>query len=248
MKKLTIIAALLMTTAHAHAGNSISFEIDGHKVRIEAPKNCSELSCLKITGFDAKGLDIKGFDIKGFNLKGLKRFDDDDDGATRSDPPAPKPQPAPPVQATTPQAPASSAAAANPTPAPIAAASPRPAARDDGAGAAPATVAAKPAAVAAAPVPASATPIGVWATEDDKGRVRIEPCGPNLCGYAVKTGERILIDMKPAEAKWIGTIHDPDSGRDYDSTIAMKGPNNLRVQGCAFGGFFCGGQIWNRMS
>ena len=47
MKKLAIIAAFLMTTAHAHAGNSISFEIDGHKVRIEAPKNCSELSCCK---------------------------------------------------------------------------------------------------------------------------------------------------------------------------------------------------------
>jgi len=43
MKKLIVIAALLTTTAHAHAGNSISFEIDGHKVRIEAPKNCGEL-------------------------------------------------------------------------------------------------------------------------------------------------------------------------------------------------------------
>jgi uncharacterized protein (DUF2147 family) len=53
--------------------------------------------------------------------------------------------------------------------------------------------------------------------------------------------------MRPSEAKWIGTIHDPDSGRDYDSTITMKGANSLRVQGCAFAGFFCGGQIWNRV-
>jgi uncharacterized protein (DUF2147 family) len=28
----------------------------------------------------------------------------------------------------------------------------------------------------------------------------------------------------------------------------MKGANSLRVQGCAFGGMFCGGQIWNRVS
>ena len=44
----------------------------------------------------------------------------------------------------------------------------------------------------------------------------------------------------------------PDSrsgqGRNYDSNIAMKGPNALRVQGCAFGGMFCGGQTWSRVS
>jgi hypothetical protein len=39
-----------------------------------------------------------------------------------------------------------------------------------------------------------------------------------------------------------------DSGRNYDSTIALKGANTLRVQGSAFGGMFCGGQLWNRVS
>jgi hypothetical protein len=28
----------------------------------------------------------------------------------------------------------------------------------------------------------------------------------------------------------------------------MKGTNALRVQGCAFGGMFCGGQNWKRVS
>jgi uncharacterized protein (DUF2147 family) len=70
----------------------------------------------------------------------------------------------------------------------------------------------------------------------------------NLCGHAVKTGEKILINMKPTDAKWTGQIHDPDSGRNYDSTIVLKGVNTLRVQGCAFGGMFCGGQVWNRVS
>jgi uncharacterized protein (DUF2147 family) len=78
--------------------------------------------------------------------------------------------------------------------------------------------------------------------------VRIEQCGQNICGYAVNTGERILINMKPSENKWTGQIHDPDSGRNYDSTIAMKGTNTLKVQGCAFGGLFCGGQTWKRIS
>jgi uncharacterized protein (DUF2147 family) len=113
--------------------------------------------------------------------------------------------------------------------------------------AAPATP--QPAAVAAAPAPASTstTPLGIWATEEDKGNVRIEACGTNLCGYADKTGEKILINMKPEGTKWTGRIHDPDSGKDYDSTIAMRGANTLKVQGCAFGGLFCGGQTWKRV-
>ena len=119
-----------------------------------------------------------------------------------------------------------------PSPAPAAAPAPAP----------------QPAPVAAAPAPAPTTPLGIWATEENKGNVRIEECGQNLCGYAVKTGKKILINMKPQASKWTGTIHDPDSGRNYDSTIAMKGTNALRVQGCAFGGMFCGGQTWKRVS
>lgn len=34
-------------------------------------------------------------------------------------------------------------------------------------------------------------PLGIWATEENKGNVRIEECGTNLCGYAVKGGEKI---------------------------------------------------------
>jgi uncharacterized protein (DUF2147 family) len=54
--------------------------------------------------------------------------------------------------------------------------------------------------------------------------------------------------MKPAsDNKWSGRIRDPEAGSNYDSTIAMKGPNLLKVQGCAFGGMFCGGQTWKRI-
>ncbi len=71
---------------------------------------------------------------------------------------------------------------------------------------------------------------------------------PNLCGVAVNSGEKILINMKPVDNKWTGRIHDPDSDKNYDATIAMKGPNTMKVQGCAFGGLFCGGQTWKRVS
>jgi uncharacterized protein (DUF2147 family) len=236
MNKLYIIAALLMASTAAHAGNSVSFEIDGHKIRIEAPKNCTELSCIKITAPS----------LSGFNFKGLKS-NDDDVADNSSNPPASTPAPA--VQTTAPQPAAPAVNAAPPVPAP-AMASTAPPAPNDVAPPIP-TPAAAPApqpAPAAAPAPAPTSPLGIWATEENKGNVRIEQCGQNLCGYAVKTGERILINMKPSDNTWTGQIHDPDSGRNYDSTIAMKGANLLKVQGCAFGGMFCGGQTWKRIS
>ena len=113
---------------------------------------------------------------------------------------------------------------------------------------------------AIAPAPAAApardpnSPLGVWLTEEKEGKVRIEQCGNNLCGYSVdsksnQNGEQVLINMKPAkDQKWSGRILDPNTGSTYDSTIALKGTDRLRVQGCAFGGMFCGGQTWTRVN
>jgi uncharacterized protein (DUF2147 family) len=244
MKKLFIAAALLMATTAAHAGNSISFEVNGHRIHIEAPKNCDQLSCIKVSAPD-----LSGFDFKGFKSKHL---DDEDDVATRTDAPATAPAPA--AQVTAPQPAAPVAATTAPASTAVASTDSLPGVGFDAPTApsavAPATPAPAPVAAApvAAPAPASTTPLGIWATEENKGDVRVESCGQNLCGYAVKTGEKILINMKPQDTKWVGQIHDPDSGRNYDSTIAMKGPNAMRVQGCAFGGMFCGGQTWKRIS
>jgi uncharacterized protein (DUF2147 family) len=235
MRKLYVVAALLMAATAAHAGNSVSFEIDGHKIHIEAPKNCDSLSCIQIS---APSLSGSGFNLGG--IKELKGFnDDDDDVADNASPPpaqttvpapvaqAPAPLPVAPVASSTPSASTTVASTAPVAPAPV-------------------VTNIAPAPVATAP--AAATPVGLWATEENKGNVLIERCGQNLCGYAETTGEKVLISMKPSGAKWIGQIHDPDSGSDYDSTIAMKGTNALKVQGCAFGGMFCGSQTWKRVS
>ena len=98
------------------------------------------------------------------------------------------------------------------------------------------------------------SPLGMWLTEEKEGKVRIEQCGANLCGYSVdaksnQNGEKVLINMKPAkDSKWTGRIYDPNTGSTYDSTIALKSSDSLRVQGCAFGGMFCGGQTWSRVN
>jgi uncharacterized protein (DUF2147 family) len=231
MKKLYIIAALLMASTAAHAGNGISFDVNGKHVRVEMPKNCDSLSCLKISG-------VSGNDF------GFKSKHNDDDDTVADAKPAPVQTPAPTVQAPSPRPVASA-------PAPTTMASTAPAIDTVTQISAPAPVAATPVApapVAASPVSDPTSPLGIWATEDNKGNVRIEQCGQNLCGYAADTGAKVLINMKPTGAKWTGRIHDPDSGSDYDSTIAMKGTDTLKVQGCAFGGMFCGGQSWKRVS
>ena len=166
-------------------------------------------------------------------------------------PPAPPP-PAPPEPTTTiviapPATPApalpQAVPAAPPPPAPVAAPAPAPLPPPQKQAAAPAGSA----------VSSSNSPLGVWLTEEKEGKVRIEECGSNLCGYAVdkksnQNGEQVLINMKPGKDKWSGRIFDPNSGSTYDSTIALKGTDNLRVQGCAFGGMFCGGQTWTRVN
>jgi uncharacterized protein (DUF2147 family) len=239
MKTLYLAAALLMASTAAHAGSGMSFVIDGQKIHIDAPRNCTSLDCLKITGVNTSK----------FNLKGFGSKKDDDDVALAPAAPAPvvaAPKAPAPVVITAPVMPSAAAAAPAPASQPerLTATTPAPPAPSPVA-AAPAPVAATP---IAAPVQIANSPLGVWQTEENKGNVRVETCGANLCGYAVNTGERILINMKSEGSKWTGRIHDPDSGKDYDSTIAMKGSNILRVQGCAFGGMFCGGQTWKRVS
>jgi uncharacterized protein (DUF2147 family) len=252
MKKLIILAALLMASTAAQAGNSISFDIEGHHIQVAVPRNCNSLSCLKIS---APGL-------SGSNFFKSKHSDDDDyytdnSPAAAQAAPMQNTAPAPAAQIAAPQPVAPVAVAPTPTTVAVAApVAPAPVVNTVApvaAPAVPAPVAAAPVVPAPAPVAAAPaydpnSPLGVWATEENKGNVRIEPCGANLCGYSVKTGAKILISMKPQGSKWTGRIHDPDSGSDYDSTIAMKGTNALKVQGCAFGGMFCGGQTWKRVS
>lgn len=148
---------------------------------------------------------------------------------------------APAAPAPAPQVQQSAAPAVVPAPAPVAAPAPPPAPQKQAA--APAT----------STVPAPNSPLGIWLTEEKEGKVRIEQCGPNLCGYSVdkksnQNGEQVLINMKPGKEKWSGRIFDPNTGSTYDSTIALKGTDSLRVQGCAFGGMFCGGQTWTRVN
>ena len=85
--------------------------------------------------------------------------------------------------------------------------------------------------------PSANSPLGLWLTEEKEGKVRIEQCGANLCGYSVdaksnQNGEQVLINMKPGkDSKWSGRIFDPNTGSTYDSTIALKGAGHAACAG-----------------
>ena len=258
MKTLVMAAALLLAASAAQAGANYSFEIGGRTVRLHAPRGCDSPSCISIS-------------IPGVYDSGRKDFDDDDSDVR--DAPQAAARPAAPAQAAlaTPPAIAAPSAPAIVTPAPVQqAVAPTAAAIPPGDAApgqpgtttppvrtqavttvATATPAAEPVQASPPLVAEPVGPLGIWVTEKKEGRVRIEECGSYLCGYSVdsrtsQNKEKVLINMKPSGSKWSGKIYDPKSGSTYSSTIAMKGKDGLRVQGCAFGGMFCGGQTWTR--
>jgi uncharacterized protein (DUF2147 family) len=110
-------------------------------------------------------------------------------------------------------------------------------------------VAAAPA-PAPAPKPVATSPIGIWMAEKNEGKVVIEQCGANLCGWGIekdgsKSKKMTLINMKPSGEKWVGRVYDPRGGGTYDSNIALRGPDRLRVTGCMM--MFCQGQTWTRI-
>lgn len=261
MKRLCFLAVLMVLSSSAHAGNSFSFVVGGHRIRIEAPRHCNSPSCVSVS-------------IPGIYQarRGRDRFDEDDRDVT--DPvKAPVAVP-PPIQTVPPPGnpPAAVAAAAPPAVFKSAAATTQ-------------EVAAPPLAIAPQnvlppvppPPPAEAvrppavvvpqvsrvshqvedqpadTPVGDWQSEGSKGAVRIERCGKALCGYALKSssndkGEAVLVNMKPKTgSQWTGNVYSHDSGDTYYGTMALKGPNALRVEACALGRFYCSGNNWSRI-
>jgi uncharacterized protein (DUF2147 family) len=249
MKKLFAFGAFLLASTAAQA--QYTFEYGGRTIRIDPDRGT-----VSIPGV---------YDNSGRRTK-RSRNDQDSDRPRKNAPQQAKVDPQTPAAAApaqTDQAPAPANGSPDPssTTANLAPTDSTPAAEPQPTAPAP-VVATAPAAApvqkqqtpapATAAAQSAATPLGLWLTEEKEGKVRIEQCGVNLCGYSVdaksnQNGEQVLINMKPGkDSKWSGRILDPNTGSTYDSTIALKGSDSLRVQGCAFGGMFCGGQTWSR--
>jgi uncharacterized protein (DUF2147 family) len=113
------------------------------------------------------------------------------------------------------------------------------------------------------------SPVGEWLVEDGTARIRIVQCGNALWGVISWTkdapgkdennpdpalrnrsviGIPILINMKRAGQRWEGEVYNAENGKTYTARIGLERPDVLNIEGCVFGGIFCGGESWKRVA
>lgn len=265
MKRLCVLAVLMVCASPAHAGGSYSFKLGNHRVHIEKSRHCRLHTCISVSKGN-RSLDW-----------GRKRIEDGRDVT-----PAPKQAPAAPQVVTPPPPPPPPAAPVSTSPAKIIVLAPPSAVQTAAvtrsiAEPPPPPAEPRPAPQVSVPVPPSIetvgavrsaarsermsdqpsdespdSPIGDWQTEG-KGAVRIARCGDALCGHALNSGnekgEAILINMKPKKTRqWSGSVYSQGSGDTYYGTMAMRGSDTLRVEACALYHFYCSGNNWSRIS
>lgn len=130
-------------------------------------------------------------------------------------------------------------------------------------------VAALSLAAIATPALAQQQPTGTWLSQSGETRVRIAPCGGQLCGTIVwmkqpgkdeqnpdasKRGRDLvgstMLTMSPSGSnQWSGSLYRYTDGQTFKGSLTMAGPNTLQLQGC--GGplnAICRSQTWSRVN
>ncbi|MDP3407956.1 DUF2147 domain-containing protein [Bosea sp. (in: a-proteobacteria)] len=90
----------------------------------------------------------------------------------------------------------------------------------------------------------SPDPSGVWMRDDGNARVRIAPCGGNICATNLwirdssggeEVGDRLVLTLRPESAdKLSGEAFDPKRNRRFAMTLTVK-PDGLSTRGCIIG-------------
>jgi uncharacterized protein (DUF2147 family) len=110
---------------------------------------------------------------------------------------------------------------------------------------------------------------GEWLIEDGDARVRIAPCGADLCGTVAwikegsptvdvnnpdpakrsrpLLGSEVLLGLKPSgTSEWTGSLYDAENGRTYVGKLTIVDERHIKVAGCVLGGLICETQTWTR--
>jgi uncharacterized protein (DUF2147 family) len=93
-------------------------------------------------------------------------------------------------------------------------------------------------------LPAFATgadPSGVWLRDDGNARVRIAPCGGDICATNLwirdssggeEVGDRLVLTLKPdGDDRLSGEAFDPKRNRRFTMTLTVR-PDGLSTRGC----------------
>ncbi|MBR0707233.1 DUF2147 domain-containing protein [Bradyrhizobium liaoningense] len=270
---LGLLIALTAIAPAAQAG-SYSFSIGGHRFRVESPRNCRSTSCVSFSSRSLRTTEEVNRTPPAPPAPIVQAPQPVTPPASvRPSQPAvvaPPPASTAPVLAATTSQPVVPPPAPRPEPARLEAPSPAPPRVDLQRVDPPKAVALDPPRVAPPVIATGAEstqgttiaqrsddeatylPLGEWESDGAKGTVRIERCGPALCGYALtetsNRGESVLVNMKPkSHDVWTGSIYSRASGNAYYARMTLKSSGRLYVEACALGRFWCSGNDWTRV-
>ncbi|MCK1392774.1 DUF2147 domain-containing protein [Bradyrhizobium sp. 1] len=262
----TLIALMAMAPA-AQAG-SYSFSIGGHRFHVEAPRNCRSGSCVSVSSHSLRTTEDVGTAPAPTPARVVQAPQPVYPAAPARPPQAtvvapPPALPTPVLAATTSQPvvpPAPKPAALSPNPPRVELSR-----LDTPKTITPGPLRTEPPVDNPVPTLQPATtipngnddepdylPLGQWESDGAKSMVRIERCGPALCGYALTEnsakGESVLVNMKPkSHDAWTGSIYSRSSGNTYYGAMTLKSSGKLYVEACALGRFWCSGNDWTRV-
>ncbi|MEZ2223831.1 DUF2147 domain-containing protein [Rhizobium sp. RCC_161_2] len=98
---------------------------------------------------------------------------------------------------------------------------------------------------------------GQWARGDGNAKVRIAPCGSNICATntwikpgtpSEKAGDILTMTIKPvSDGGYSGTAFDPQRNLTYKISVSVKG-DTMTTRGCVLAGLLCKDVNWSRIN
>lgn len=108
--------------------------------------------------------------------------------------------------------------------------------------------------------------LGVWRNPSNSVHVKIERCGPQMCGVVIWANEKAKADSRRGgtdpligaqlfrdfyeerSGVWRGKVFVPDIGKTFSGTVTVMNNDTIRAKGCLVGNIACQTQVWSRVS
>lgn len=109
------------------------------------------------------------------------------------------------------------------------------------------------------------SPNGVWRNPSGSVEVRIEDCGPKVCGRVASASDRARADAargghpdiigmdlfedfkREGPTTFRGRVFAPDINRRFNGKLTIQDANTIRVRGCLTRSAGCRSQVWTRV-
>ena len=109
------------------------------------------------------------------------------------------------------------------------------------------------------------SPNGLWRNPSGSVEVRIEDCGPKVCGRVASASDRAKADAargghpeligmdlfedfkRDGPTTFRGRVFVPDINRRFSGKLTIQDANTIRVRGCLTRSAGCRSQVWTRV-